>query len=337
MHRQFTCRVARLFSISLFLAVITAPALSDDQIARTVSNQALGSTERFGRYEDSFMVWNRMRNDGWTQNDEWALRAHYSFKYSFCGPRIRRADEKRESLSVASSFSLCPRGDFARQIELFLAYTGEFDFYLGTRNSGPVINRLSAPGLFLRIPLKAVFSGNWSDADSVELGLEHRSNGQVADAVSARGTRSAQGNYIAGNHQYFDTVSRGANYLVLALDRRELLGNKGLDLRAKLRISIGKQDSDVTWGPLANSGRRFSDYDRLDIRMSYELAKLHRLEVQWRVGDKGFETDSWTFGWRWNFGEVPLYLRLHYGPMNTLSNYTQKQTSIGFGLLFSRF
>jgi outer membrane phospholipase A len=32
-----------------------------------------------------------------------------------------------------------------------------------------------------------------------------------------------------------------------------------------------------------------------------------------------------------------LYLRLHRGPMNTLSNYTQRQDSIGIGIRFASF
>lgn len=39
-----------------------------------------------------------------------------------------------------------------------------------------------------------------------------------------------------------------------------------LTLRAKLRVYLGEQDSDVTWGPLANSGQKFSDYDRLQLQ-----------------------------------------------------------------------
>lgn len=40
---------------------------------------------------------------------------------------------------------------------------------------------------------------------------------------------------------------------------------------------------------------------------------------------------------QWDLFDLPLYLRLHHGPMNTLANYTQRQDSIGFGLRLARF
>jgi hypothetical protein len=61
------------------------------------------------------------------------------------------------------------------------------------------------------------------------------------------------------------------------------------------------------------------------------------VDAQWRLGDRGTATDSWTVGIEWDWFELPAYLRLHRGPMNTLSNYTQRQDSIGFGLRFARF
>jgi outer membrane phospholipase A len=53
------------------------------------------------------------------------------------------------------------------------------------------------------------------------------------------------------------------------------------------------------------------------------------------VGDKGFKTDSLTLGWHLSANNViPFYVRAHFGPMNTLSNYTERQNSIGIGVRF---
>ena len=57
------------------------------------------------------------------------------------------------------------------------------------------------------------------------------------------------------------------------------------------------------------------------------------------MGSGGFRTDAWTLGWTRTQNDdklyLPLYARLHLGPMNTLSNYTQRQDSFGVGLRFT--
>ena len=340
-HLRFQFGGRIVAAVALATVMASSAAESTEQAVQA-SGKPAGSPDRFGRHEDSFVVWNHMRNNGWADNDDGALRAHYSFKYSFCGPILRRKGAPADSdPQTQDQPVICPTGGLLSGVELFAAYTGEFDFYWGTRTSSPVINRLSAPGLFVRIPMKEMparwFGDGWNEYDNLELGYEHRSNGQVVDVLSPSGAAAAQAKYTEGNRPYFDTVSRDANYFSLTLDRRDPLGASKVDLRAKLRLYTS-QDSAVTWGPLANSGRRFSNYDRLELRASYRLAEssTNRVEVEWRVGDKGLATDSWTFGLLLNWGEVPFYLRVHRGPMNTLSNYTQVQNSVGLGLLLAR-
>jgi hypothetical protein len=204
-----------------------AASASKGGAENTLSGSEAGALERFGRYEDSFMVWNHMQNNGWAAKDEAALRARYSFKYTFCGPQVGRdgTNVPTPPPRDSSGWSVCPEGPVLRQLELFAAYTGEFDFYLGTRPSGPVINRLSMPGFYVRAPL-TLLNKNWSnDIDSIELGLQHRSNGQVADAVKDGGPEVAEAQYRARQHEYFDTISRGANFFSLALDSGGELGN----------------------------------------------------------------------------------------------------------------
>jgi len=307
-------------------------------VAPSTTGLPVASPERFGRFEDSFAVWNHMRNNGWTGKDEGALRAHYSFGYTFCGPRlgsggapvVGKGERYVPLLSPCRLLSWLGPDD----AEFLVAYTGEFDFYVGTRASGPVINRLSNPGLFLRMPLASLGLKNSGLAhrDSVTLGLEHRSDGQVTDATTAENARRAQIEYAAGNHAYFDTISVGANYWSITLDRTDTWGT-GVDMRVKTRWYLKNQESAVTWGPRAYTGSRFSDYDRLQLNLSRRLGPLV-LDAEWRVGGRGLAADSWTFGATWVHWEIPFYLRLHHGPMNTLSNYTQRQDSIGIGLRF---
>jgi len=58
------------------------------------------------------------------------------------------------------------------------------------------------------------------------------------------------------------------------------------------------------------------------------------MEAGWTVGDRFFKTDSLNLGWYLGDLPLPVYLRLHFGPMNTLSNYTQRQDAIWIGFRF---
>lgn len=332
----------------LIAAVCTAAApcwaAEEAKLAQSVSGKALNDPQRLTAYEDSCAVWNQMRNNGWTTKDEQALRARISFKYSFCGPQFRRptgqnrADQPTPEAARADSW--CPSSGKWAEAELYFGYTAEFDFYAGTRPSGPVIGRVNAPGLFMRMPVAVLFPGQgWKEADGLEIGVQHRSDGQATEVSSTRDAAIANEQYAAGNRPYFDTISRGANFVLIAFDKelpRPPVGEK-LMLRAKLRLYFGEQDSAITWGPLANTGRRFSDYDRLQLHAWWRLNPQVQFNVDWRLGDRGLATDSWTLGAEFKLATVPLYVRLHRGPMNTLSNYTQRQDSLGVGLRFASF
>jgi hypothetical protein len=325
------CRRAAALAAVLLLAAAT-PALH----AQTVSGARPGSEERFGPYEDSFAVWNRMRNNGWARHDESALRAHYSFKYTFCGPRVDRRGQVATPEVAADGPTLCPApGNWWSQVEVFGAYTGEFDFYFGTRASSPVINRLSQPGLFLRLPMRA-FGVESDPQDGFELSLQHRSNGQVGDVADPLVAERANLAYASQDREFFDTLSRNSNFVSLAYER----GTPGCGpaaVRVALKFFVGEQEGDVVWGPEAGRGRRISNHDRLTLRGACRVTDRHTLEAEWRVGSLGLAGDSLVLGWQWDVGEIPFYVRVHLGPMNTLSNYTQRQDSIGFGIRLARF
>jgi outer membrane phospholipase A len=327
---------AVLFAFGLTMVSLAALAQgSDSRSTNDVTGLKPGSGARFAQHEDSFALWHGMENKGWTRRDQQAVRARYSFKYTLCGQQLARAGAAATGAKDTDSPSPCPTSGWLYKSELFLAYTGEFDFYAGTRPSGPVINRVSMPGLYLRLPA-SFLGGEWDAADGLEIGFAHRSNGQVTPTSSPRDARIAQEQYTAGNFQYFDTISRGANLFSLAAEKVNLLDCKCLSLRAKLRLYVGNQESAVSWGPRANAVSRFSQYDRFEFNTHYRINQSHVVDLQWRLGDRGLATDSFALGWEWTLGGVPLYLRVHRGPMNTLSNYTQRQDSLGLGLRFAR-
>jgi outer membrane phospholipase A len=289
------------------------------------------ATDRFGFHEENFFLYQRMRNNGWAGKDEWALRGHYSVKF-----RVLKPDTKPDR-SAHTTFDArkidCELAD--RDAELFLSYTGEFDFYLNSRPSGPVINRLSNPAVHYRFAsrMPAWLGGR---RGCVDVGVwEHRSDGQVTEVTLPADAAAAQRAYDARDRPFFDQISRGSDYLSLSTELYEAFGVKGLALRPKIKLYL-KRDSEITWGPLAGQGRSISSYDRLSILARYMIKSYGAVELQWTVGDKGFKTDSFDLGWQTTEGAiVPLYVRVHIGPMNTLSNYTQRQDSIGVGLKFT--
>ena len=270
--------------------------------------------EGFSPYRENFAIFNQMYNNGWADKDETAMRVQYSTKYSFYGCDVHKLTNTDHD-----------KGDF------FLSYTGLFDFYMLSRYSDPVINRMSNIGLHYRLPvsLTTFLNRGW-----LEVAVEHRSDGQVfepGDGSNAATLEQAYQKADASARRLFDTLSRGSNYLSLQA-RWETTASPGLFRFRASSHEYFSQNTEVTWGPLKNQGRTIRDYDLAQLGVEYEHENIGTLGVYWRVGSAGLKADS--FDLMWHFPKTPLMLRGHVGPMNTLSNYTQPQNSIGFGLLF---
>lgn len=310
-------RTARLVS----LLAIGLTAAHGASAADGAAAPRAGSTGLFGGFEENYLVYHAMKNGAWAGADEAAVRAHYSLKYVFW-PYNPAPPHTRESEA---------------EIKGFVSYSGAFDFYARTRPSSPVINRLSQPGVHLQLPLRR-FSSTADPLDAIELSLEHRSNGQVVEITSPAEAAVAEQAYASRDRGYFDTLSRGSNYVGLALTQNRPFGIDRLYLKAKVRAYLN-QDSAITWGPLKGRGETLRRYDLLNLRMRYATQQWGVYEAAWTVGSGGLRTDSWTLGWvrapSGNALYLPLYVRLHLGPMNTLSNYTQRQDSFGVGLRFT--
>lgn len=210
---------------------------------------------------------------------------------------------------------------------LYFKFTTEFDWYPGTRDSGPVVGRTFNPGAIWR---QATAIDGVPEVKWIEVGYEHRSNGQATEVTGA-GAAAAQQAYANGNHRYFDGISRGSDYFVFGA-RAELTARTALIAKAKVYVD---KDSAITWGPLANSDTTISDYDRYSLRYLWNEKALPSVDIEWTLGDRGLKTDSVNVGLGLIeiFG-IPVYARLHYGPMNTLSNYTEQQTLVGIGVNF---
>jgi len=314
-----------------------------------------GGPERFAAFHDNYALWNQMNNNGWAPRDERAVRGQVSVKYSIVNCPQRRDKETHALLPAPAAAASAAEGvktleatdkrttfwDRLRSAELFVSYTNRFDFYLGSRDSGPVINRISNPGLHLRLPGTLFTDGTGDNRGAWQVSLEHLSDGQVVEPVYNEADRlRAQRAYERGDRHFFDTISRGMNYV--AVQGEWVWGPSDgtapmFDIRAKAKAYVSS-DSAITWGPLAGQGLKFADYERVTVRIGTFWPGLGRFELTSQIGDSGFRHASHTVGWQhnlrsdaWNL-ELPLYVQAHFGPMNTLSNYTQRQDSIGIGL-----
>lgn len=342
--------------ISVLIVILLGVGLLNPVVAETIDTQIkkickhqnddtqayeCRRRSRFQPFQPNFAI---IRND-YGQDDP--IQFHYSFRYYLSEPDCRRA--KRVS---AKSYLTCLKRFHKRQ-ELFLTYTGDFDFYLGQRASSPVINRISNPAIHFRKYLGERHNGFlWWD-----FAFEHRSNGQVVDAnqiiddpgSANDGRYRTQVEFENANLEYFDALSRSVNYfsleshILINLSKHEhfCAGWGCIKLWVKIKGGYLDEESEITWGDLVGLGRNFSDYDRLRVVVSTKLpTKFSNMEFSavWLVGDEWLTEDSINLQLYIPLDilnkRIPFFIRYHKGPMATLSDYTRHQESIGIGLNF---
>lgn len=300
----------------------------------------------------------------WTEDDQTALEVDYSFKYILynCDYAYNYETHERDPSCDEDKWN----GEF------YFSFTGQFDFYVDLggddddygRDSGPVINRISNPALHYRIypqegqtPIKNL-TLEWFD-----IGFEHRSNGQVVEidkvdtdpASATTGQLLTQIAYDNDDHEYFDGLSRGANYISLSANFRRGMGRDDetdcnhtnqcaiYSISAKYYMT---NDSDVNWGPNAKDDISIKDYDivRLGYTNKFHTFSSKRptmsLSAVYTFGQEFMKTDSLDVAISRPFETIkglkwPWYVKMHFGPMGNLSNYSKSAKSIGVGFLFS--
>lgn len=287
--------------------------------------------------------------NGSNDNTRSRLQAH---EPSYAVFRQSKGDENAVQFKYSLRYDLRP--ERRSNYEVYLKYTGAFDFYMGTRPSSPVVNRLSNIGLHFQCkPARDLSAGGWH-MRSYDIGVEHRSNGQTFDVASEPAYQAARQAYTTGDHRFFDRISRGANYVsaeIRARQDNERAEAPGLTLSLKSKLYF-TSDNDVRWGPQDGKNLDISDFDRLTVGLTYRSRATdakgdgrfslgdQEAGLYWTVGDRGPKTSSLDMDFmqvlrhRPSGVSLPLYLRVHWGPMNTLSDYSRRQTSIGVGVRF---
>lgn len=269
--------------------------------------------QRFRAYESNYVIVQG------TDGDQGSLEARYSLRYDF-----RTRDP----------------------VQFFFSYTGEFDFYwLEHRESSPVINRLSNPALHLRFweeeRDKALEGEHF---EWLDVGFEHMSNGQAADAeaVDPEGRRITELQLEADNREYFDTISRGTNYLSAEGSWAWWVERCRVNLRCQGKLHYWEGSNPVTWGKDIDRTREIWDYDVFVVRTSFNWkfdTTLREMEwgVKYTCGLRGLRTDSLDGYALLSIGSersrFPLYVRGHIGPYDILADYTKPRKSIGGGIL----
>ncbi len=296
--------------------------------------------KRFSAYQPNYAIYKS------TEGDDGSLEMHFSFKYLLTEPHCVPKGELDLSCLL----------NYKKRDEVFFSYTGEFDFYFyrTSRQSQPVINRIHNPAFHYRTHFDTSDSEGGVSIEWFNIALEHRSNGQTVPAKGSPYEERAREAYATGDIAYFDKISHSANYI--SFEAKFNAGNNKKDnkkcrrsfscvnfwLSVKEYILQDYEESDVNWGPRDDEGVSIEDYDRAKFIISNEFSINNtdlNLTLEWTVGDELLDTDSFDLSLMFavNFGNrfrLPFYIRGHYGPMNTLSDYTREQNSIGVGLLF---
>lgn len=163
---------------------------------------------------------------------------------------------------------------------LFFAYTGDYDFYLFSRESSPVISRRQNPGLFYRYNW---LSGSDQTVNAISIGWFHESNGQT---IETREEYDATENAA-------DYVSRGWDYLALGIESQLFGVNSSLFVEAQLNIycdcqAFGAMDSredDIFWKDV-DEQPNVNDYNGINFNVFYTIEKDTRFSVSLRAGNR---------------------------------------------------
>lgn len=357
-------------TVFVALSTFAIAALAESQA--TVRDDALSdyfseTQPRFQPYEPNYILWQD------TDSDDDALEARYSFKYLISRPdcvtrRLFSTSDSAPQEGAGGTVPDCDSKEFGSRWEFYLKYTGEFDFYFGTRDSGPVINRISNPGLHLRRYLDNHAVTPDFFVNYLDVGIQHLSNGQTEEATRERVQRRAQTVFDRDPFDPFlDTISREVDFLSVEINGRfgpfadnahpvtgRCNGSPGCyDYWVRLIPHYFSDSNPVTWGvPGGPRPSEIADYERIRFILSrrHEFAPdrdsripgIRELTITaaWRIGDELLDTDSFDISVYmpiriWRGISLPLFVEYHNGPLNNLSNFSVRQDSIGVGLRFN--
>jgi hypothetical protein len=230
-------------------------------------------------------------------------------------------------------------------LQMYLAFTGRFSQYLGTRDSAPVIARRFNPELFFRM---------WSSEENyMDFGFGHESNGQrIHDEVSYRLEESAM--VRNGDPAFFarDSLSRGWDYTSINW-RRAWTDNFATVLKTRHYLSDGPlqgaREEYNLWedGGTALRPRKRYDGISLDIQYNFNASRcllgtlpicFDKVQLTQETGYGAlFDNNSTTIELTTDFFGMPLQVWGRSGYNSDLVDYYNYSNSWGLGIeLLSR-
>lgn len=333
-YRIYTRRDGRIFSYSNcdranilpILAIMQDHALQNpDSRGDAIRQDIIAVNEYLTSHRTNRMMWRTDEND--RGND------YLDFDISLKHPVLRRALDP-----VFDDFGLSNRNRYA---QLYLAFSGRFSQYTGSRPSSPVVARRFNPELFLRF---------WGDNKGYwDIGYGHESNGQRITSSAA--FHQEELNYLADNESprfARDSLSRGWDYMTLNWKQDWRAAGEGnlitqFNLRYYNRDGLfqGEPEEYNTWEDGGRQARPRRNYDGIRFSAEYFLRDscsticVQKLELTQSTGSgRVFTNNSTTLELTTDFYGLPLHFWGRTGYNSDLIDYYDYTNSWGIGLEF---
>lgn len=237
-------------------------------------------------------------------------------------------DEEHLEFSLSVKYPLIGEGGDS---SLYFAYTGDYDFYLSTRESAPVISRRQNPGFFYRY--KWVADDDMSSS-AISIGWFHESNGQTIETREEyESTPNAS-----------DYVSRGWDYLSLGWESEVFGRNSGLYIDTELKIFchcqafgfIDEREDQIFWKDMEKQPH-VNDYDGVNLKMYYTIKRDTRFSLGFRAGNRDSDALS-NVSYRLDvvlpIFSLPVKFFYFNGYGVNISTYHEKASYYGVGFDF---
>lgn len=258
-------------------------------------------------------------------------------------PNSRAINNAYDSLTEAMEYFIPGNSEYYMQP--YLAFTGRFSQYIGSRESSPVVARRFNPELFYRL---------WSDTNTwFDIGIGHESNGQRVDTVEAYRLEGLD--YELNDEPAWyarDSLSRGWDYNMLTWQSN---WNERLGTRVKLRHFLsdgllqGQPEEYNTWEDGGTRNRPRHQYDGISLDFQYNFREsrcllgnipvcFRRVQLTQETGySKAFDNNTTTLELTSNFFGLPIQLWARSGYNSDLVDYYRYSNSWGLGIeLMSR-
>lgn len=217
--------------------------------------------------------------------------------------------------------------------DVLFIYNGKYDFYIGSRDSAPIVSRLQNPG----IAIEKAFNGK-NGPHNLRIGWYHESNGQsVETQTQFNNTENA-----------IDHVSRGWDYLGIDYKKSfkpDLIFDTSLRLFCDCQAMgfLDKREDEIFWRPVVEQPSIW-DFDGFRTGLEYSPGKIGnfltnvriRADIRTGLGDSdAFGNVSGKLSLSFRIADnIPLSIFYFNGYGKDISTYHRRDQYIGFGFVF---